>query len=180
MAVEEVDEATVELSAETLLGDVRDAILDNFRAQHKPWKQMTEVEQRDFNQRINNVAGDLVRRSVEIIAGHGRKTIAATLEQITVKEGFKLVLTVPQYEENRHEMVDHTGSKVLLVIADVKDFSGQKADPITEPNQTELDLGDGDADGDGMPAADEEIDPETGEIRKTDETGAEEMEGAAV
>lgn len=52
----------------TLRGDIRDLILREYKAMSRPWQQMTESEQARLIHRANDIAGTVVRRSVDIVA----------------------------------------------------------------------------------------------------------------
>jgi hypothetical protein len=76
------------------------------------------------------------------LAANGRRTIPATLESITVKDGIKAALTMSKFEERRHELIDCQGARVLIVVADPEEYEGErKPAPIT-PDQPEMPLGD--------------------------------------
>lgn len=138
---EEVDVEEVELQAETLRGDVRAAICDHFRAQSKPWEQMPEAEQHKFNSGVEKIADNLVREVVRIVASEGRMVIGATLENVTVKDEIKAVMTMLKSDEGRHAIVDSVGSRVQIVVANAGKFMGQKEDARVDKDQPELAMG---------------------------------------
>ena len=82
-----------------------------------------------------------VTLAVNIIAGHGRRTIRAVVEQVTFKDGIKAVLSASKFDENRHQLADAAGTAVLIVVADPNEFTGEKAEVEITPDQATL-LGD--------------------------------------
>lgn len=135
-----VEEATVELASETLTGDLRDFILDRLRHEQskRPWHERSEADQRDTVHQVESAVRDVVRRAVEIIAAGGLKTIKATIEQVTVKDGIKATLTMSKFDEHRHNLIDATGATVLVVVADPSDFTGEREPVEIKPDQAEL------------------------------------------
>jgi hypothetical protein len=135
--------ATIEFAAETVTGDLRDFILDRLRHEQekRPWHLRSESAQRDTVHEVEAAVGDAVRRVVELIASGGRPAIKAKLESVTVKDGIKAVLVLSRFDEQRHGLVDATGSAVLIVVADSAEFTGERAPAGIRPDQASL-LGD--------------------------------------
>lgn len=133
----EVSDDTRILAAETLKGDIRDWLLDRVKHIPKPWQAMSEQEQRDMIYSVEEAAVDLIRRAVRIIAAEGRMAITAQLEQVTVKDGIKAVVTLSKHDPFRHELVDAQGKDVLIVVADASSHMGQqdeaRPDNLREP-----------------------------------------------
>lgn len=133
----QITDDTQIFASETLKGDVRDWLLDRIKHLPRPWQQMSEQEQRDLIYSAEEAAADLVRRTVRIIAAEGRIAITAQLEQVTVKDGIKAVVTMSKHDAFRHELVDAQGKDVLIVVADASQHMGQQAeaqpDNLNEP-----------------------------------------------
>lgn len=140
---DETLDAATELAAETLTGDLRDFILDRLKHEQSkaPWHQRSEADQREAVFQVEQAVRRAVTQAVEIIAGHGRRTIKATIEQITIKDGYKAVLTASKHDENRHHLADAQGATVLIVVADPEEFTGERAEVTISPDQASL-LGD--------------------------------------
>lgn len=134
----------LDLAAETLTGDLRDFILDRLKHEQskQPWHQRSESDQREAVHQVESAVRHAVTEAVEIIAGHGRRTIKATIEQITIKDGYKAVLTASKHDESRHHLADAQGKTVLIVVADPDEFTGERAEVEISPDQATL-LGDG-------------------------------------
>lgn len=129
-----------DLAADTLTGDIRDFILDRLRHEQskRPWHERSESDQRQTVHDVEAVVQRLVRTAVDLIAGHGRRAIRAHLEQVTIKDGIKAVLTMPPSSEERHKLYDAQGFDVLVVVADPEEFTGERAPVAISPDQPTL------------------------------------------
>lgn len=140
---DETLDTAVELAAETLTGDLRDFILDRLKHEQSkaPWHQRSENDQRDAVHQVEQAVRAAVTRAVEIMAGHGRRTIKATLDQVVIKDGYKATVTMSKFDPNRHHLSDAQGKSVLIVVADPDEFTGERAEVEITPDQATL-LGD--------------------------------------
>lgn len=140
----DIDDAAIDLAAETMTGDIRDFILDRLKHEQSkaPWHQRSESDQRETVHQVESAVRATVSKAVEIMAGHGRRTIKATIEQITIKDGYKAVLTMSKFDTNRHHLADATGQTVLIVVADPDEFTGERGEVEIVPDQATM-LGDG-------------------------------------
>lgn len=136
--VAEVEVDAASLAKETLTGDLRDIMLRRIKALSKPWNRMSEAEQRAVISGVEFDVRGAVRRVLEVFAADGRTTIAATLEQVVFKDGIKAVLTASAFDPNRHDLADATGKKVLVVVADVDAYDGEREPAEPDPDQGEL------------------------------------------
>lgn len=136
----DLDEATIDVAAATLTGDLRDFILDRLRHEQnkRAWHERSEAEQRDTVHQVETAVRHAVTQAIEIIAAGGLRTIKASIEQITVKDGIKATLTMSKFDENRHNLIDATGKTVLIVVADPEDFTGERAEVQITPDQMEI------------------------------------------
>jgi hypothetical protein len=134
------EEATLKVARDTLTGDIRDFILDTLRHEQdkRPWDQRSEAEQRGTIALVEAAVLNSVTQAVEIVAAGGRRTIKATLEQVTVKDAIKGVLTLSRHDERRHALMDCVGQAVLVVIADPADYEGERSPVEVKPDQGEL------------------------------------------
>lgn len=133
-----ITDETIDLASETLSGDIRDFLLDRIKTFGKPWVAMTEDEQREQIISAKEAANHLVREAVKIIASEGRKVIAATLDKVTVKDGIKAEISLAKTDELRHELIDSQGQAVLVVVAGVEEFQGERAPADPMPNQVDM------------------------------------------
>lgn len=137
--------AEVDIGGLTMLGDLCALVVDEIKAAPDVWAKLSEEKQEAMIGRIRQRVGEAVGQAVRAIAANGRVAIAAKLEQVTVKDGLKAVLTMDKHDPQRHELLDATGRAVMIVIADPSEFAGGTP-PKAEPDQRALPL-EGNADG---------------------------------
>lgn len=126
------------VDSSTLMGDLRDALLDRLKGMPKPWTVMSEAEQRDMIFGCERVATHLVTQAVRLIAANGHPSIQAELDSCTVKDGIKAVLNLSKHDPMRHELTDAVGKTVMVVVADIEPFMGQSKEAKPDPDQTTL------------------------------------------
>lgn len=132
---------TTEMTADTMLGDLVSAVIDEIKAAPDAWQKLQEIRQDEVITRVTDRCTALVRHAVQLIAADGREVITADLEQITAKDGIKAVLTLAKHDPSRHTLLDSVGKKVLIVVADDTQFMGGEL-PQPDPDQTELPVAD--------------------------------------
>lgn len=132
------EEELISLASQTLVGDVRDFLLDRVKNFGKPWVAMTENEQRDQVAQAKDAAERLVREVVHVVASEGRVVITANLEKVTVKDTIKAELSLPKSDTFRHELIDSQGQAVLIVVAGVASFQGEKGPADIMPDQLDI------------------------------------------
>lgn len=140
--MENQETVNVPILAETMLGDVMQAFMEEIKAVEMPWHLMSQRDQGDVIERIERKAKAMIYRCVEIVASGNRPTIAATVESVTVKDGLKAVLTMSRASAQRHELVDSQGSEVLVVVMNHEQYDGGDK-PKAQKDQRELPLDQG-------------------------------------
>lgn len=131
-----------------------DAALTECKALAKPWHMMTEDDQRDVFERITSQVKEAVAVTIVDLATMGNAHVVCELEQITVKKGAKLVLTMPA-SELREDLLESVGMAVILVVGGTIGAHREIEAPAPESKQLDLlasaHLGNG-VGGDGGPA----------------------------
>ena len=126
----------IELSLNTLSGDVRDALLTHLRELPEVWAKLPEVKQQEKIDAVENMASDLVRRAVALVAASGFDTLPVKLLDFGVKGG-----TIKGKFESRAladhvlKLADHENVGAVLVLADVSDYLGQRAPAKPDPDE---------------------------------------------
>ena len=126
-----------------LAGEIRNFMLDvrKHDSDARPWDQRTEGEQHSIIQRYEAFGINLVSDLVEVLSKQDTCAIQATLGKV-VNDGnvVKADLTVGvDYDDDyRHALFDAAKSKVLIVIADAKDYLGTEGRPKVQPDQGAL------------------------------------------
>jgi len=128
----------IEMCADTMLGDLMSCIVDELRHSERHWSELSEDDQRQVIYRIESRVRANVKQAVEIIASADRPTIVATVEQVTVKDGIKAVLTLPKSDGQRHELFDAAGRSVLLIVGGASEYMGGADQVQPDPDQRSL------------------------------------------
>lgn len=139
-------EKAVELATETLRGDVRDRILSEFKAIPKSWQTSNEDEQSRLIQRAKDIAGELVRRSIDIVAAKGLPSLPITVGKMTIeKSECKGTFECFADDESLLRIRHLQGARAMFVLASPDAFYGEQ-----KPQETDV-VGDL-----GLPKGDEE------------------------
>lgn len=127
----------IELAAETMKGDLLNALLDELKAARDVWPKLSQHDQDFIINRFERRTAKAIDEAVRMIAAEGRPVIRAKLDQLTAKDGIKAVLSLSQHDANRHELLDAVGKVVLVVVADAEPYQGGDT-PKAEPDQRPL------------------------------------------
>lgn len=130
-------ENIIELTADTMRGDLIDALLGELKAAPDVWQRLSQSDQDLIINRIDNRVSTAIGQAVRMLAADGRPTIKAKLDQMTAKDGIKAVLSVSQHDPGRHELMDSVGKLLLIVVADPEAYLGGET-PKSDPDQPEL------------------------------------------
>lgn len=136
-----IDAATILdiAEAETLSGDIRDALLTHLRAIRVPWTMLGEDEQQETIDAIQRTAEHAVRQACALIAQAGAPYVHAKISKWTVKGGdLKLELAVTPLVGNMIALAEHGSRGAVLVLSDAEDFVGARAAAKPDPDQPEL------------------------------------------
>ena len=129
-----------DIARETMTGDLRDCMLDFLKHEKNPlpWNMQTEEQQRNAIEKVTAAVKHSVEKAVAIIAADGRAVIQATVDQVTVKEGIKAVLSLGKTDPLRHDLVDAQGDVVLVVVANKDAYEGERKAALPDPDQRPL------------------------------------------
>jgi len=143
----EIDSDTVLAAAEadTLSGDIRDALLTHLRAIRVPWAMLSEEEQAEHIAAISNTAEHAVRRIVGLVAGGGMPAVIGTISKFTVKNDIKVEFLVSSLVANICALAEHGKASAVLVLSSAADFIGEHAPAKPDPNQPDLPMQEGKA-----------------------------------
>lgn len=144
----------IDITCETLGGDLASWLVDRLRQQPKTYGEMSEQEQRETIESATMAVNSMLRRAVALIAADERKVIVADVEKVEFKDGIKAVISCSKSSEYRHDLADAQGQTVLIVVADADKYLGGDR-PEAEPDQGALfdKTGMGSEDADLEPAA---------------------------
>lgn len=138
------DVAEPEVSIDTLMGDVRDAMLSRFRATRKPWEAMNESEQRETVEAFTMTARHLVRGAVSLMTAFEFPRAVVTLGQVTLKDRktIEAKISCENIEEYRSVLGEHVGTDVIVLAIDSETFMASREEVRIAPDQPNLPLGD--------------------------------------
>lgn len=131
------DKEKIDVQAATLVGTIRNEMLSVFK-NHADWKKMPEAKQRDVANSCESLAKDVVRKTANIIAGRGFKSIHGTIKQVVIKDGLKIVVEASGQSEGRHDLADSQGGSVTLVLCDTGAFHAQRSEPEIDEDEPKL------------------------------------------
>ena len=119
--------ALADKQAETLRGDIRDEILREFRAIAKPWSAMNEQEQERLIWRARDIADQVVRQSVDIIASRGLPALPIEVGKFTV-DGSAIKGNYECYadDENLLRIRHIAGARAMFVLASPDAYRGEQ------------------------------------------------------
>lgn len=121
------EETTFVLDTETMRGDIRDRILTEFKHMPNAWQKLAESEQDRLISRALDIAGEVVRRAVDLIAERGLPALPIEVGKITV-DGSACKGTFECYadDDNLLRIRHLQGSRAMFVLASPDAFNGEK------------------------------------------------------
>lgn len=117
------------LNAAMLVGDVRDVLISKRRMQitSTVWTNLTEEDQRTEIQDISNLAEDLVKSIVDLVAAGGNEVIHAKLDNFKIKDGSVTLTAKGVADDGAVLALNHVGHKHLkIIVADHEKFDQQR------------------------------------------------------
>lgn len=99
------------------------ALLNEIRQIPKPWEQIAEREQEVVIFRLREAVEKNVRHAVTSIQCAAFPRLAASVEQVTFKDGVKAVLTLMKGQDGCHQLADAAGGQVMIVLANPAQFT---------------------------------------------------------
>lgn len=116
-----------DLKTDTLLGDVRDLILQEMRDAKNalPWTTRSEKDQREMIDRADRFAGNLIAKVVNLVAAGDNPAIPVTVKKWTVSDELQIALSTAASHANVSTMIDG-GLIGFLVFADKEPFQGER------------------------------------------------------
>lgn len=128
------------LASETMTGDLRDFILDRLKHEHSPlpWDMRPEMEQIETITRTEAAVRTWVHRACVMIAAGGQKAARGSMVKLLAKDGIQMQINLAASDPLRHELMDHVGNSVLVIIADVDQFSGERAPVKVTKDQKDI------------------------------------------
>lgn len=115
------------LNTETLRGDIRDRILTEFKHIPNVWPKLAESEQERLISRAQDIAGELVRKAVDLVAERGLPALPIEVGKITVDGGAcKGNFECYADDENLLRIRHLQGQRAMFVLASPDAFNGEQ------------------------------------------------------
>jgi hypothetical protein len=116
-----------DLNTDTLRGDIRDRILAEFKHVPNAWPKLAESEQDRLISRAQDIAGELVRKAVDLIAERGLPALPIEVGKITVDGGAcKGNFECYADDENLLRIRHLQGKRAMFVLASPDAFNGER------------------------------------------------------
>jgi hypothetical protein len=138
MTDETTEESLLDLAAETLSGDIRDALLTHVRSMETPWSKLSEKAQADKIYAMSSAAENLVRRAVAIAAAGGHEPMFGRIAKFTVKDEIKAELVASSSVLNIEKIAENIGQPAIIIFASPEVFMGERAAATADKDQPAL------------------------------------------
>ncbi len=141
-----------EMTANTIGRDLLSALVAELKLLPQPWVKLSQSKQDDIIDRLRDRVDANIKMAVHLIASEGRTVVQGDLDQVTIKDGAKVVIKIGRGAESLHDLYDSQGKAVLIVVADSQPHTGGMGQVRGEADQRAMNLGKEytDGDGDGM------------------------------
>ncbi|WGM47689.1 hypothetical protein KOAAANKH_02571 [Brevundimonas sp. NIBR10] len=128
-----------DIETDTLVGDVKDLILQEMRdaKDHRPWTERNEDDQDAMIDRADRFATSLVAKVVREIAIMGRPSVTVQIKEWKVGDALKIATEAIASEGNAMALL-HGGKIAHLVFGDIAEFKGERAEIVAVPDQADL------------------------------------------
>lgn len=130
------DAGTKKMAAENMSLVIIEAALKAVKVAKKPFKEMTEFEQREFTNNLDHTIKAEITKAVDIIVAEKRTVVKCQVDQVVFKDGVKIVLKAGATTAT-HDIADAQGQSVLVVVTGVEKYK-QEAAPKPEKDQKTL------------------------------------------
>ena len=132
-----------EFESGSLVGDIRDGLLDIIKHRPKPWANMSQDEQQDLAKALEAIAKSVIRKVVIVVAEQDEVSVTATLKGYGVKgDTFSLKAEAKGDEETAIQLFKLDGHEVVIISADAKRFMSQRKPVAIDPDQRALSFAD--------------------------------------
>lgn len=130
-----------DIETDTLVGDVKDLILQEMRdaKDHRPWTERNEDDQDAMIDRADRFAVSLVAKIVREVAIMGRPSVPVQIKKWEVGDNLKIAAEGVPTEGNAITLL-HGGKIAYLVFGGVEDFKGERGELKATPDQGSLDV----------------------------------------
>lgn len=134
---------TQELAEKLMLGKLTSIIVDMAKALPDVWQKLSEDKQREWIDYTVRGCRDAARDAINVLACGNTSRVPCVVDSVTFKDGVKVVMKVSQsHQGGAHDIADHEGQTVLVVIPDMTPVESEQGVPEPDPDQNPLNLDD--------------------------------------
>lgn len=135
-----ISDETIQLTADTLTGDIASWLIDRLREYECAYRYMSEDQQKTVIAEAKMAAENMVHVACGIMAADGRDTIPVSVKKV-VNDGDKIQVTIEasKFSEQRHALFDAAGCAAHLTVIDSEKYQGGEG-PKPEPDQRDMGL----------------------------------------
>lgn len=129
---------SLRLKQEELLGkDLLEIIVQEFKAQKDVWQKLNKKDQDASIERVRQRLDEVAKRVVTLVGAKGFKSVDAQIDQVTFKDGCKVVFKTDNSEKARR-LAELQGTSCLIVLADPKKFTASADQVEGDPDQKDI------------------------------------------
>ena len=126
----------------SVAGDLLDRLIGELRNQRRPWMTYSPDEQAEAIERMRKGVEDGIDALTHVIVAGKRQALTADVNRVTFADSVRAVLSLPRGSPLVHELADHAGAQIVLVLVDPKEFA-EGLDAV-QPDSAQIDLLKGD------------------------------------
>lgn len=104
----------------------------------KPYKELTELDQRTFISSFNATVGQQINNAVDLIVADKRVAVKAVVDQVVFKDGCKIVLKAAAVQ-GAFDLAECTGHTVSVIVTGSEKYTSESA-PKPDKDQKKLAL----------------------------------------
>lgn len=129
---------SVAMAADTIGGDLLNALMQEIRLLPDIWPKLPESEQEEIIDRLRARVGDNVREAARLIASAGRLTVVGELKKITFGDKVVATLEFGKQDPTAMDLCHVQGMAVLLVVSASNAHIGGLDGVHGDPDQPDL------------------------------------------
>ncbi|WP_231852653.1 cell division protein FtsK [Bordetella petrii] len=166
------------MTATTIGKDLLSALVQELKLLPDTWPKLSQAKQDDIIDRLRDRVEYNIKMAVHLIASEGRTVVQGDLDQVTIKDGAKVVIKIGRGAESLHDLYDSQGKAVLIVVADSQTHTAGMGAVRGESDQRAMDLGKEYTDDDGDDMPDDVVDADFKELPAPEGPTQEELDKA--
>jgi uncharacterized protein YaaW (UPF0174 family) len=106
------------------------ALLLELKMQSPRFQTMDEEKQQEVIDRLRGQVAEEIKNVVAAVSARSFASVNAKIVSVTFKEGVKVQLEIADKSEGAHAVADSVGGAVMLVLANLEEFTGGMAESV--------------------------------------------------